>query len=533
MKSNLLIHLCWVFAILLMSCKSQETDLHFDVVLKGGNVYDGNGTDPYIADIGINEDTIAYIGNINNDQSDSVIDISGLDVSPGFIDVHTHLDPIKRIPDATSHVMQGVTTALGGPDGGGPWPLGEYLDTLELLDLGMNVAFLTGHNTIRRTVMELDNRAPSEEELEQMKDLIGQAMREGAFGISTGLKYLPGAFSEIEEVIELSKVAAGLGGIYTSHLREEGLGLIEGVQEAIQIGAEAEIPIVLTHHKAIGMPMWGASVRTLAMVDSARELSIDVMIDQYPYTASYTGISVLIPAWARAGGQEEFEKRMKDPVLRDSIEAGTAFNIMNDRGGNDLRRVQFSRTPWDSTLSGKTLHDWALRRELEPNAETGAKLVLEAQLTGGGTAIYHAINDEDVRRIMQHPMTMIASDGRLTNLGEGWPHPRWYGTFPKVLGHYTRDEGVLDLPTAVMKMTSLPADRLGLGKRGRLAAGKIADIVVFDSESIADMSTFEDPHHYPEGIHIVMVNGAITVMNGEMQKTRNGRVLRGPSWDGR
>lgn len=483
-----------------------------------------------MADIGINADTIVFIGDIAEATYDSIIDISGFEIAPGFIDMHAHLDPIMRIPDATSHLKQGVTTALGGPDGGGPWPFGKYLDSLDQMNLGMNVAYLVGHNRIRRSVMKLDNRSPTQDELNQMKALVQEGMDNGAFGISTGLKYLPGTFSDIDEVIELSKVASKNGGIYTSHLREEGLGLIDGVQEAIQIGSEAEIPIVLTHHKAIGMPMWGASVKTLAMVDSARNLGIDVMMDQYPYTASYTGIAILIPSWAMAGGQEEFEKRISNSVLRDNILGGIEFNIINDRGGNDLRRVQLSRTPWDSTLSGKTLHDWAVRRNMESNAKTGALLVVEAQMAGGGTAIYHAINDEDVRRIMQHPMTMIASDGRLNNMGEGWPHPRWYGTFPKVLGYYTRDEGVLDLQTAIKKMTSMPADRLGLSNRGRLKVGNIADIVVFDAEVIADMATFDDPHHYPDGIEYVIVNGAITIFEGEMKETRNGKVLRGPSY---
>ncbi len=365
--------------------------------------------------------------------------------------MHAHIEPIFRIPDATNFLLQGVTTALGGPDGGSPWPFGVHLDTLETMELGMNVAYLVGHNTIRRQVMGMEDRAPTPEELASMKAYVKQAMEEGAFGISTGLKYLPGAFSKVDEVIELSKVAAARGGIYTSHLREEGLGLIEGVQEAITIGAKADIPIVLTHHKAMGVPMWGASVKTLSLVDSAREAGIDVMMDQYPYTASYTSLAVTIPAWAMDGGQKAFLMRVDDPILKDSILGGIEYNILNDRGGGDLRRIQLSRTPWDESLSGQTLHDWAEREGLEPNAVNGAKLILQAQLTGGGSAIYHIMDDEDVKRIMQHPMTMIASDGSLNNLGEGWAHPRWYGTFPRVLGHYSRDEGVIDLPTAIQK----------------------------------------------------------------------------------
>lgn len=519
-----------LLALLIFSCVPKAGKEHYELLLKGGLVVNGNGGEPYIADIGINADTIAFVGPVFSGSADSIIDITGLVVAPGFIDMHVHLGPIMRIPDATSHVMQGVTTALGGPDGGGPWPFGAYLDSLDRLELGMNVAYLVGHNTIRRNVMGMEDLDPDDETLKAMKSQVEQAMREGAFGISTGLKYLPGTFSEVEEIIALSKVAAQHGGIYTSHLREEGLGLIEGVYEAIVIGREAAIPVVLTHHKAIGMPMWGKSKVTLAMVDSARALGIDVMMDQYPYTASYTGISILIPAWARVGGQEEFVKRTENPALKDSILAGIKFNILNDRGGGDLSRVQLARTPWDSTLSGKTLHYWAVREGMEPNAKNGALLVLKAQQEGGGTAIYHAMSEEDVVRIMQHPMTMVGSDGRLVNLGDGWPHPRWYGTFPRILGYYVREKHVLDLQTAIKKMTSMAADRLGLKRRGRLKTGYFADITVFDPETIIDKATFTDPHHYSEGIYCVLVNGKITVFEGKMMEERAGRVLRGPAW---
>jgi len=512
--------------IILFSCNVDHQPNKVDILITGGTVLIGEEPELTKIEIGISADKIVYLGPNFTGDAENVIDASGLIVSPGFIDMHTHLEPIMQIPDATSHLMQGVTTALGGPDGGGPWPFNSYLDSLENFDLGMNVAYLVGHNVVRRSVMQLDNRAPTEVELEEMKSLIEGAMTSGAFGISTGLKYLPGAFSKVDEVIALSKIAAAHGGIYTSHLREEGLGLIDGVAEAIKIGQEAKLPIVLTHHKAIGMPVWGKSKITLAMVDSAREAGIDVMMDQYPYTASYTGLAILIPAWARAGGREEFIRRTENEVLRDSILLGIEFNILNDRGGGDLRRVQLAITPWDESLSGKTLHDWAERRGMEPNAKSGALLVLEAQISGGGTAIYHAMDEGDVERIMQHPMTMIGSDGRLTNFGVGWPHPRWYGTFPKVLGYYVREKKILDLPTALKKMTSMPADRLGLSDRGRIKVGNIADITIFNEHTVADNSKFTDPHHYPAGIIYVLVNGVLTIDKGKMTNERAGQLLR-------
>jgi len=507
----------------LLGCNSSP---EYDLIISQGNVYDGSGGEPITTDIGINGTTIAKVGDLSNANADMIIDAEGLAVSPGFIDMHAHLDPILELSECESMVRQGVTTALGGPDGGGPWPFGSYLDTLEEIGIGMNVAYLVGHNRIRRNVMQLDNRAPTEVELETMKSQVAQAMSEGAFGISTGLKYLPGAFSEVDEVIELSKVAASAGGIYTSHLREEGLGLLEAVREAITISERADIPVILTHHKVVGKPMWGKSVQTLAMVDSAREAGLDIKIDQYPYNASYTSISILIPGWARAGGNDAFIERLQDPVLRDSIKSGIIFNIRNDRGGDDLDRVQFAKVEWMPKLEGETLKYWCEQKGMEVTIENGAELVMEAQSNGGASCVFHAMDEQDVERIMQHPQTMIASDGRLVAPGIGHPHPRWYGTFPRVLGHYVREKNTLSLSEAIYKMTHLPAASLGLSDRGTIAENMKADIVVFDPATIIDKATFESPHQYSEGIHHVVINGQLAVKDGEFQQQKIGEVLK-------
>ena len=506
----------------------QATPERFDIVLTGGTVIDGTGSAGYRADLAIRGGVIAEISRspIAPDRALRVIDVSGHVVAPGFIDLHAHLDPLLRLPGAESALRQGVTTAVGGPDGGSPLPLGPYLDSAAALGVGVNVAHLVGHNAVRRDVMGMAARAPTPTELDSMRSIVARAMGEGAFGLSTGLIYLPGAYSETQEVIELARVAADSGGYYTSHMRDEGLRLIEGVAEAIEIGAQARIPVVLTHHKVVGAPMWGASERTLRMVDSARARGIDVMIDQYPYPATYTGIGILLPAWAMADGRGAYERRLQDPALRDSIVRGIVWNIENDRGGGDLRRVQLARVPWMTELEGRTLHDWATMRGLEPSARTGAELVIEAVQRGGVTAIYHVLDEADIVRIMRHPQTMIASDGRLVQPGEGHPHPRWYGTFPRVLGEYVREKRVLSLEEAVRKMTSMPAARLGLSDRGRIAEGMRADLTVFDPATVADRATFIEPHQYPAGIPYVIVNGRLAVDQERFTDARAGQVLR-------
>ncbi len=501
----------------------------WSLLIRNGTIIDGTGGPRYTGDIAIRGDRIVARSRTPLDLSRAarVIDATGLVIAPGFIDMHAHLDPLLRMPDAKSHVTQGVTLALGGPDGSSPWPLASYMDSAQQSGLGMNVAYLVGHNTIRREVMGTENRAPTADELAHMIALIRRGMGEGAFGMSTGLRYVPGFYSKTDEVVALARAAADSGGIYTSHLREEGLGLFQGVAEAITIARDAHIPVVLTHHKAVGQPMWGKSVETLRMVDSARASGLDVMMDQYPYTATSTGLSVLIPPWALAGGTRALRERLDDPVLRDSIERGIVEYLRTDRGGGDTRRVQFGRVSWDKSLEGKTLHDWAERKQVGESLEAAAKLVIEGQLNGGASMIYHVIDEGDVRRIMAHPQTMVASDGRLTRPGEGVPHPRAYGTFPRVLGHYVREAHVLTLEQAVNKMTGMPAARLGLtGRHGCVNVGCVADVAVFDAATVGSPATFTDPHHYATGVPFVVVNGVVVVDAGTFTAARPGRVIR-------
>ncbi len=512
--------------LLLCACSGADSAERYDVLIVGGSVLDGSGDAAREVDVGILGDRIVAIREgLPHTNASRVIDATGLVVAPGFLDLHAHLEPLLELPLMESAMRQGVTFALGGPDGGSPLPLGPYLDSVRAATVGINVGYQVGHNSVRRAVMSSEARAPSDDELASMQRLVAEAMGQGAFGLSTGLLYVPGTYSTVDEVVALAQVASDSGGIYTSHLRKEGIGLLDGVAEALEIGRRAHIPVVLTHHKAVGQQMWGKSVVTLAMVDSARAAGTDVMVDQYPYTATHTGISVLVPAWALAGGDQKLREREANPVLKDSILKGIVFNLLNDRGGGDLARVQFSRVPWDHDLEGKTLRDFADQRGLEPTAENGAILVLEAMMKGGGNAIYHVLDEGDVKRIMAHPFAMIASDGRLSQPGDGHPHPRAYGTFPRVLGKYVREEGVLTLPQAIHKMTGMPAARLGLTDRGTLQVGAFADVVVFDAAAVADAGTFTEPHQYPTGIGTVIVNGKFAVDSGVPTGTRAGRVV--------
>jgi N-acyl-D-amino-acid deacylase len=529
MTSSRLIRLAAIAGVLsFRPAAAAAQPARYDLLIRNGTVIDGTGAARYRADVAITGDRIVRISRtpIPAARGRRVIDARGRIVAPGLVDLHAHLDPLPRLNDARSALTQGVTTALGGPDGSSPWPFAPYLAERETQGIGLNVAYLVGHNTVREAVMGEAARAPDAAELARMRAMIAQGMGEGAFGMSTGLKYIPGAYSTIDEVVALSQVAADSGGLYTSHLREEGLGLLEGVGEAIEIGRRTRIPIVLTHHKAVGQQMWGKSTVTLAMIDSARRRGIDVMADVYPYTATHTGISVLVPSWALADGDTAFARRTRDPVLRDSLVRGIVFNILNDRGGGDLRRVQFSRVSWDRTLEGRTLADWAARRGLASTPEHGATLVIEAMLNGGANAIYHVLDEGDVRRIMRHPFTMVASDGRLSTPGDGHPHPRAYGTFPRALGHYARDARVLTLEQAVHKTSGMPAARLGLTDRGVLREGAMADVLVFDARTIADRATFDRPHQYATGIDYVLVNGVAAVDRGRFTNSRAGRVLR-------
>lgn len=507
-----------------------------DLLITGGTVVDGTGAPAFAADLLVHDGRIVRVSRARLARTSAarVVDARGRVIAPGFVDLHVHAERLLRLPQAENYVRQGVTTVVANPDGGwlphrpSPWPLRPYLDSVAHAPLAVNVAFLVGHNTVRRQVLGMSDRAPTSDELARMRALVAQAMGAGAVGLSTGLNYVPGIYASTDEIVALAGVAADSGGIYTSHIRDEGPRLLESIAEAIEVGRRAHIRVVVDHHKALGARAWGASVRSLAMLDSARAAGVDVLSNQYPYTAASTSVTAMVPAWALAGGDSAVARRLADATLRDSVMRGIVAYLESFAGG-DLRRVQLARAGWQRALEGKTLHEWATERGLPPSPATGATLVLEAMQHGGATAIYHFMADDDVERIMRHPATMIASDGELTFPGDAQLHPRSYGTFPRVLGRYVREKGVLTLEEAVKKMTSMPAAALGLADRGRIAPGLAADLVVLDPTTVLDRGTFTDPHQYPTGLDVVIVNGVVTVEGGRLSAARGGRPVLRPS----
>jgi N-acyl-D-aspartate/D-glutamate deacylase len=517
-------------ALAAASVAAQPPAPAYDLVIRGGTVVDGTGAPRFRADLGIRGDRVVRVdrSGIPASQGRRTLRADGLIVSPGFIDHHAHIQTtIHEYPLAENFTRQGITTILASLHSGDqPYPLAAYMASLKVAP---NVGFFAGHSWVRTKVIGLENRAPSAAELDRMRGLVDEAMKDGALGLSTGLLYVPANYATIEEVIELAKVAARHGGIYVSHMRDEADGLLDSVAETIRVARDARLPVQVQHHKAVGKPQWGWSVKTLAMIDAARADGLDVTLDLYPYTASSTGSSVLFPQWALAGGREAFAARLADPSTRARIEADMRVIFEKERGGDDLGNIQIRTLPSDRRYDGKTLADVARDRGLPNTVESGIRLVIELQLAGGFSAIYHSMQEEDVVRIMKHPQAMFDTDGDPVGYGAGHPHPRSYGTFPRVLGRYVREAKVLTLEEAIRKMTSMSADQIGQRERGRIADGAFADITVFDADTIEDRATYTDPHQYPRGIHHVIVNGVAIIRDGALTGATPGRVLRGPA----
>lgn len=518
-----------LLAIVLVSTLSAQPPA-YDFVIRNARIVDGTGAPWYRGEVAVRGDTIVQIAPSIEPAGARVIDAAGQVVAPGFIDIHTHARRgIFEVPTADNYVRQGVTTLMEGPDGSSAVPLAPFLAKLDALQKSVNIGSFIGQGSVRSEVIGNVDRKATPDEIRKMQALVEQGMRDGAFGLSTGLFYVPGSFTPTEEVIELAKAAARFGGMHKSHQREESIRLLDSVRETIAIGEGGGLPTQITHHKVIGKANWGRSVETLRLVEEARARGVDVTSDQYPYTASSTSVSsALLPAWALEGGRQQVDARLKDPATRAKVLADTIVAIRDARGGGDPKNVQFANCAFDTSLNGKTLADLTQQRGLEPTIENAAEATLWLVEQGGCQGIFHAMSDEDVQRILAHPTTMVGSDGEVPTFGRANPHPRSYGTFARVLGMYVREKKTLTLEEAVRKMSSFPAARLRLADRGLLRQGMKADIVIFDPATVRDTATFEKPHSYAEGFSHVIVNGQVVFENGAMTAARPARVLYGP-----
>jgi dihydroorotase/N-acyl-D-amino-acid deacylase len=520
-----------VAALAVAAVAPQAQPPTYDLVIRNGRIIDGTGSPWYRGDLAVKGDTIARIAPRIDAPAGRVLDAAGRVVAPGFIDLHTHARRgIFEVPTADNYVRQGVTTLIEGPDGSSPLPIRPFLDQLAEMHITPNFALFVGQGSIRDAVIGPVNRKATEAEIEKMRGLVRTGMEDGAFGLSSGLFYVPGTFTPTAEVIELAKVAGRMGGIYISHMRDEATGVVASVKETIEIGEKGGLPAQITHHKIIGKANWGKSVETLRLIDEARARGVDATIDQYPYTASSTSIqAALMPAWALEGGRQDVLKRLARPQMRSELRKETARLILEERGGGDPNNVQLARCNWDHALDGKRLGDVTKGRGLEPTIENAAETALWIVDKGGCSGIFHAISEDDLQRILRYPATMIGSDGEIPIFGQANPHPRSYGTFVRVLGRYVRDLKVITLEDAVHKMSAFPAQRIGLADRGVLREGLRADIAIFDPATVADRATFEEPHQFAVGVTEVIVNGQVVFENAKMTAARPGRVLYGPS----
>ena len=503
----------------------------YDLVVRHGRIVDGTGSPWYLGDVAVRNDTIVRIAPRIEVPAARVIDAAGKVVAPGFIDLHTHARRgIFQVPTAENYVRQGVTTIMEGPDGSSPLPIRPFLDRVAALKVSPNFGLFVGQGTIRDQVIGPINRKATDAELETMRGLVRAGMEDGAFGLSSGLFYVPGTFTPTAEVVELAKVAGRMGGIYISHMRDEANGVLASVRETIEIGEKGGLPTQITHHKVIGKANWGRAVDTLKLIDEARARGVDATLDQYPYTASATSIqAALMPAYALEGGRDAVLKRLQTPAMRNELRKETARIIAEERGGGDPNNVQLSRCDWDHSLDGQRLGDVTRGRGLEPTIDNAAETVFWIVEKGGCGGIFHAISEDDLQRILRHPATMIGSDGEVPIFGQANPHPRSYGTFVRVLGRYVRELKVITLEDAVRKMSAFPAQRIGLADRGVLREGMKADIAVFDASTVRDTATFEKPHAYAEGVLVVIINGQVAFENGAMTAARPGRILPGPA----
>ncbi|MEQ8635122.1 N-acyl-D-amino-acid deacylase family protein [Gimesia maris] len=499
-----------------------QDETSFDILLKGGTIIDGSGKPGFPGDVAIKDDRIVQISPEIKGTARETIPCHGLTIAPGFIDLHNHSDrqiisPLTRAN--MNYVTQGCSTIVTGNCGSGPVDTEEYYRIIEAAGSGTNVLHLIPQGSLRDEVMGSGQREPTAEELQKMKTLAEKAMQDGAWGMSTGLIYVPSSYAGTDELVELARIVSRFQGIYASHIRNESTELLAAVNEALKIGQQAKLPVHISHFKSSGQDAWGLVIRAAAMIEDARKQGQKVTADQYPYIASSTSLgATLIPAWARAGSNKELVARLEAPETSEKIIKAIQSNIEKREEGKAVRIARYSDRP-----------DWVGKNLLqiaEKENKSVLDIVLEITRQGGASVVNFSMNEADVRQIMKIDWVATASDGRAYLPGSDRPHPRNYGTFPRKLSYYALQQKVIPLEHAVRSMTGLPADILGLKDRGYLRKGAYADIVVFDTRTLIDKATFDNPHQYSEGIRYLFVNGSPAINAGFPTGSLAGKALR-------
>ncbi len=513
--------------------QSRATGPEYDIAIINGRIVDGTGNPWLYGSVAIKDDRIIKVGAVDPRRAARVIDAKGMIVAPGFIDVHTHVEgSLADNPTADNFAYMGVTSMVTGNCGSSDTQVGDLFSRLESKGISVNIATLVGHGSVRREVMKEEDRDPQPEELDRMREIVDRAMREGAVGMSTGLIYVPGTYAKTAEVVELARVVARHGGVYSTHMRDEGNKVTDSIKETLTIGEQAGLPVDISHFKVSSKKRWGDSRITCQMVADARARGQQVTVDQYVYTASSTSLSVLLPSWALEGGREKAKQRLADPQTHAKIKREMIDSIRKS-GFKDFSYAVVSGYGADHSYEGKSITEITKIARGKTGPEEEAEQVITMYLNGSAGMIYHKMSEADVERIIAQPYTMIASDSGVIRMNNGAPHPRGYGNNARVLASYVRDKKLIGLEDAVRKMTSLPAATFRLWDRGIIRPGMAADIVIFDENKVADLATFDKPHQYAVGFACVIVNGKFVIEDGKHTRATPGRALYGPGKDGR
>jgi N-acyl-D-amino-acid deacylase len=516
--------------LLLLLITETVSAQQYDILILNGKIIDGTGNSWYYADIAIKDGKIASIGKFSNITAPKVIDAKGLVVAPGFIDVHGHIEGgVFDNPTADNYIYDGVTTVITGNCGNSAESIQRFFQRLDSMKTSINIGTLVGHNTVRRQAMGLSNRFASSEEQKKMEELVAKAMQEGAVGLSTGLIYLPGMYSNTEEVAGLAKSTSAYNGIYASHIRNEESKVVDAITEAINIGKQANIPVQVSHFKVSGPANWGRSKETLALIDAARKEGNDVTIDQYPYSASSTNLGIRLPDWAMSGGQDSLKLRITDPaqrkqIINDMLKMQAEYKYKN----YSYAYVAFHAA--DTTLNGKNISQINKEKGRKAKMKQEAETILDLMMAGGAQMVYHSMNEDDVRYFIKYPFNMVGADAGVIVFGRGMPHPRGYGSNARILAKYVREEKLVSLEEMIRRMTSLAAQKFQLKERGLLKEGMAADLVIFDAATVTDKATFERPHQFSAGFHFVLVNGQVVIDYGKHTGIKSGTTLKGPGY---